>query len=84
MQQFSLFGGDVQIKNVKSVLNTEELHLSIESVVEQVTVFQRRLNDWSPRKSNLRWFGLGRYQAQISLVFKSTEDVSNHAAAMVG
>ncbi|MEC7983659.1 MAG: hypothetical protein VX278_00765 [Myxococcota bacterium] len=74
----------MQMKNVKSVLDEDALRLQLTEVIAQVALCREKLYDLKPKNSDLKWFGKGRYQAQASVLYKSTQDVLNHASTMIG
>ena len=56
----------------------------LHNVLEELHTLTQTYTRFEPAKKDLRWFGKGRYEAQLSMLCKGTFDAYNHAAALIG
>ena len=62
----------------------EEVQHQLISIRQQLHHLESVIINLTPKRGQLKWFGQGRYGAQIQLLFKGSEDVLNHAATLLG
>ena len=56
----------------------------LHKVLEALDILAYTYTTFAPVKKDLRWFGKGRFEAQLSMLCAGTFDAYNHGAALIG
>ena len=62
----------------------EDIRDQLIGIRDQIKQFETVIQDVTPKRGQLKWFGQKRFQVQLQLLFKGSEDVLNHAATLRG
>ena len=62
----------------------EDIKEHLGQIRNQIHHFQEVIEQLTPRKGQLKWFGPKAHKGQLQLLFKGSEDVLNHAATLRG
>ena len=62
----------------------EDVRNQLIGIRQQLQHLEKIVVHLTPKRGQLKWFGQGRYGAQLQLLFKGSEDVLNHAATLLG